>query len=235
MKTVVFDLDGTLVDSAPDLQAAANRLMRQNGLPELDLATIICFIGNGMARLVELCFARYGSLPADLPDQVARFKRFYSEEDHRRTRFMPGAELALRRLSAAGITLGLCTNKDEGVARTLLAKLQVGGLFAGFVGGDSGLPRKPDPAPLLACVERCRTFPREALYVGDSEIDAVAAEAAGIRFFLYRGGYHTVASARFSHLTRISNLAELPCLLVPILGSATQQLRTKSVPPASSG
>lgn len=112
LDAVIFDLDGTLVDSAPDLQAAANRLMRQNGRPELDLATVTSFIDNGMARLVARCFSRHGSLPEDLPQQVARFKRFYAEEGHRRTRFMPGAETALRRLAGSGVALGLCTNKD---------------------------------------------------------------------------------------------------------------------------
>ncbi len=139
MKAVIFDLDGTLVDSAPDLQAAANRLMRQNGRPELDLATVTSFIGNGMARLVERCFARHGSLPEDLPRQVARFKQFYAEEGHRRTRFMPGADAALRRLAGSGVALGLCTNKDSGPALEILRHLRVEGLFQAVVGGDSGL------------------------------------------------------------------------------------------------
>jgi phosphoglycolate phosphatase len=155
MKAVIFDLDGTLVDSAADLQAAANRLMRRNGLPELDRATITCFIGNGIARLVERCFARHGSLPGDLPAQTARFKQFYAEEQHRRTRFMPGAEAALRRLAASGLTLGLCTNKDSEPALAILRRLHADGLFRAVVGGDSGLARKPDPAPLTACLSAC--------------------------------------------------------------------------------
>lgn len=213
MKAVIFDLDGTLVDSAADLQAAANRLMRQNGLPELDRATITCFIGNGIARLVERCFAAHGSLPEDLPAQVARFKQYYEAEGHRRTHLMPGAEPALRRLAAGGAALALCTNKDAEMSRAILAKLGIAELFRTVVGGDSGLPKKPDAAPLLACLARCGATPEEALYVGDSETDARTAEAAGLRFLLYTEGYRKVPLAVLRHDAAFSHFATLPGLV----------------------
>ena len=210
MKAVVFDLDGTLVDSAGDLQAAANRLMRQNGLPELDLATVTCFIGNGIARLVERCFAHSGSLPDDLPDQVARFKLYYAAEEHRRTDFMPGAETALRRLAASDMALGLCTNKDTQPARAILNRLRIEGLFRAVVGGDSGLAQKPDASPLLACVALCGVPPAEAVYVGDSATDAATAEVAGLPFLLYTEGYRRGPLVTMKHAAAFSHFANLP-------------------------
>ncbi len=210
MNAVIFDLDGTLVDSAADLQAAANRLMRQNGLPELDLATVTGFIGNGIARLVERCFARHGDLPADLTTQVARFKVFYEAEAHRRTRLMPAAESALRRLAAGGTAIGLCTNKDTAPALAILRHLRIDRLFTAVVGGDSGLARKPDPAPLLACISACGAKPEEAVYVGDSETDAHTASHAGVPFLLYTEGYRHGPVAMLEHRAAFSHFAMLP-------------------------
>jgi phosphoglycolate phosphatase len=214
MKAVIFDLDGTLVDSAPDLQAAANRLMRQNGRPELDLATVTSFIGNGMGRLVERCFARHGALTpelrAQMPEQVERFKQYYAEEGHRRTRLMPGAEATLRRLAAGGVKLGLCTNKDSAPALEILRHLRVEGLFQAVVGGDSGLAKKPDPAPLLACIETCGATPAEAVFVGDSETDAHTAAHAGVAFVIYGGGYRSEPLAALPHAAAFAHFALLP-------------------------
>lgn len=216
MKAVVFDLDGTLVDSAADLQAAANRLMRRNGLPELGLATVTCFVGDGIARLVERCFAHHGDLPDDLPGQIARFKAYYADEDHRRTRFMPGADVALRRLAASGFALGLCTNKDAGPARAILRRLHAESLFRAVIGGDSGLAKKPDAAPLLACVERCGALPSKAVYVGDSETDAATATAAGLPFLLYTEGYRNDPLAAIPHAAAFRDFAALPDLIAAL-------------------
>jgi phosphoglycolate phosphatase len=218
MKAVIFDLDGTLVDSAGDLQAAANRLMRQNGLPELDLATVTCFIGDGIARLVERCFAHSGALPDNLPAQIARFQAYYADEGHRRTRFMPGAEVALRRLAAGGLTLGLCTNKDAEPARAILRRLRVEGLFRAVVSGDSGLAKKPDAAPLLACVALCNApqagaVPGGAVYVGDSETDAATAAAAGLPFLLYTEGYRRGQLGTMQNAAAFRDFATLPKLV----------------------
>ena len=211
MTIVIFDLDGTLVDSAPDLQAAANRLLRHNGLGELDLATVTGFVGNGIPRLVERCFAHHGTAPDDMAAEIARFKAFYVNEGHRRTRFMPGAGAALRRLAAAGHRLGLCTNKDADAAGAILKRLAIEGLVAAVVGGDSGLGKKPAAAPLCAAVERCGGG--HAVYVGDSETDAATAAAAGLPFLLYTEGYRKGPAAAMIHAAAFRNFAELPGLV----------------------
>lgn len=216
MKAVILDLDGTLVDSAADLQAAANRLMRQHGLPELGLATVTCFIGQGIPRLVERCFAHNGVTPADLAAEVARFKRYYADEGHRRTRLMPGAATALRRLAAGDFALGLCTNKDEGPTRAILGRLGVESLFHAVIGGDSGFAKKPDAAPLLACVTQCGISPSEAAYVGDSETDEATAQAAGLPFLLYTEGYRRGPAATMRAAATFNDFATLPRLIAQL-------------------
>ena len=211
MKSVIFDLDGTLIDSAPDLRAAANLMLAEHGLAPLDLATVIGFIGNGIPRLVERCFTHHGAAPEDVAGEIARFKAFYDAEGHSRTVFMPGAEAALLQLADAGFALGICTNKDGDAARAVLARLGAEELFAAVVGGDSGLGKKPAAAPLCAAVERCGGG--HAVYVGDSETDAATAAAAGLPFLLYTEGYRKGPAAAMIHAAAFRNFAELPGLV----------------------
>lgn len=213
MKSVIFDLDGTLIDSAPDLRAAANAMLRHHGLDELDLPTVTGFVGNGIPRLVERCFAHHGATPNDLAVEIALFKACYEAEGHRRTVFMPGAEEALRRLAKEGFALGICTNKDTDAARDILARLGVEASFSAVVGGDSGLGKKPEAAPLLAAVERCGGEAGGALYVGDSETDAATAAAAGLPFLLFTEGYRKGPAAGMIHAAAFRDFAELPGLV----------------------
>lgn len=213
MKSVIFDLDGTLIDSAPDLRAAANAMLHSHGLAELDLPTVISFIGNGIPRLVERCFAHHGAAANDLAAEIAHFKACYEAEGHRRTDFMPGAEKALRHLAAEGYSLGICTNKDADAAGDILARLGAEELFAAVVGGDSGLGKKPEAAPLLAAVERCGGEAASALYVGDSETDAATAGAANLPFLLFTEGYRKGPPAEMIHAAAFRDFAELPGLV----------------------
>ena len=213
MTAVIFDLDGTLVDSAPDLRAAANAMLHEAGLPALDLETVTGFIGNGIAKLVERCFAHHGALPRDLRASVARFQRLYEAEGHRRTTLAPGAEAALRELAAKGVMLGLCTNKDTAPALAILRKLGVAGLFRAVIGGDGSLPKKPDPAPLLHCMARCGAAAENAVFVGDSETDAETAAAAGLRFLFYSEGYGGTGRGSLSPEAAFDRFLLLPGLV----------------------
>lgn len=214
--SVIFDLDGTLIESAPDLQAAANAMLHHHGLGALDLATVTGFIGNGIPRLVERCFSHHGVSPDDMTAEIARFKACYDAEGHRRTHLMPGAEQALRRLAAAGHVMGICTNKDADAARDVLSRLAVDGLFAVVVGGDSGLGKKPTAAPLAAAVESCGGG--AAVYVGDSETDAATAQAAGLPFLLFTEGYRKGPVEGMQAAAAFARFEDLPGL-VAVYGS----------------
>jgi phosphoglycolate phosphatase len=191
IRAVIFDLDGTLIDSAPDIHAAANMLLSERGLPPVSLAQVRGFIGEGVAKLVERALEAAGA-PArgcDLDAAIARFRALYGAEPVRLTRPYDGVEAALGALSARGLLLGVCTNKPEAVSRAILAGLGLDRHLRAIVGGDTLAVMKPDPAPLLHTARLLGTGTAEALYVGDSGIDADAADAAGIAFALHSGGY----------------------------------------------
>ncbi|MEL6977437.1 MAG: phosphoglycolate phosphatase [Pseudomonadota bacterium] len=187
---IAFDLDGTLIHSAPDLHAAANELMAALGRAPFSLDQVIGFIGNGVPVLVERALQASGGLSEDgLEAEIARFRGFYDAAPAALTRPYDGAPELLRRLAAAGAPIGLCTNKPEAPTRAILAALDLAAPFKVIVGGDTLPVRKPDPAPLRRCFERLGAAPAQALYVGDSETDEATAAALGAPFALFTGGY----------------------------------------------
>lgn len=219
MKAIVFDLDGTLVDSAPDLHAAANATRADEGLEALSLTRLKSYIGDGIDALVHRCLAEAASEPARIAAASARFRRHYAARGHRGTTLYPSAAEALARLKADGHRLAVCTNKDEGFAREILSAT---GLLDGIdvvVGGDTTGRRKPDPAPLLACARLCGARPQETIYIGDSEIDATTAEAAGIDFILYEGGYRREPDRPIAQRAGFSDFATLPGLIAKLGGA----------------
>lgn len=215
MAAIVFDLDGTLVDSAPDLLAAANRVLAAEGASPLDLPTLTQFIGNGVPKLVERFSRARGLAPDDHARLVECFLDFYAEEPAERTRPYPGVVEALDQLATAGHRLGICTNKPEGPAREILAQLGLAGHFGTVVGGDTLPVKKPDPAPLhrsLADLDAA-----QAIYVGDSETDALTASAAGMPFLLFTLGYRKSAVEQIAHDHAFDDFARLPSLVAGML------------------
>lgn len=191
IRAVIFDLDGTLIDSAPDLHEAANALLAERGLAPVSLAQVRGFIGEGVPKLVARCLEAAGA-PArgrELDAAVTRFRALYGADPVRLTRPFDGVEASLGALSARGLLIGVCTNKPEGVSRDILARLGLDRHLRAVVGGDTLATIKPDPAPLLHAAQLLGVTPAEALYVGDSGVDADAADAADISFALYSGGY----------------------------------------------
>ena len=206
---VVFDLDGTLVDSAPDLHAAANRMLAELGRPPLSLAQVTGFIGNGVPKLVERCLQATGGVEGLQAGALARFRRHYDASPAELTRPYPGAVAALQALRGAGRRLGVCTNKPEAPARKLLALLGMHRHFDAVVGGDSLAVQKPDPAPLCHAIAALGGDPGSALYVGDSEVDAATAENAGVAFALFTQGYRRTPVERLRCAFAFGDFAEL--------------------------
>lgn len=189
-KAIIFDLDGTLIHSAPDLHAAANVMLAEMGRDTLDLPTIISFIGNGVDVLVERCLTATGG--SDAEARQAAFDRFleiYAADMTTLTQPYPGVFAALESFRNASIPLGICTNKPAEPAKQICDLFNLSQYFKVIHGVVSGEAKKPDPQPLLRCCDLLGVSPSEVLYVGDSTIDYATARNAGIRFRLFSEGY----------------------------------------------
>jgi len=191
VRSVVFDLDGTLIDSAPDIHAAVNRVLVERDLPEIDLPTLKSFVGNGAMVLMERCIRhRDGNAsPAELQQALQRFLEVYADEPAGRTVLYSGVRDGIRQLAAHGYRLGICTNKPESLTHTILRNLDLADAFDVIIGGDTLPTRKPHPSGLLQAIETLGSTPGKAVFVGDSEVDAATAASAGIRFALFTCGY----------------------------------------------
>ncbi len=178
-RTVVFDLDGTLADSSPDLAAALNHALADLGRPPVALADVLKMIGNGARMLLRRGLAATGEADDALVERAYPvFMRHYSANICNLTTAYPGAGAALDTLAGMGVGLAVCTNKPEGPARALIDALGWQSRFAAIVGGDTLPVLKPDPAPLRLAIERSGGGP--AAHVGDSIVDVLTARAAGV-------------------------------------------------------
>ena len=210
---VVFDLDGTLIDSAPDIQATAATVLREEGAAPLDRALTVSFVGAGAPAFVDRMMAARGLDPARRDAILARFLALY-EGATALTRPYPGAVEALDLLRGRGHRLGLCTNKPGRPTRRALEAVGLGAAFEAIVAGDTLTARKPDPAPLLACVERLGGGP--AAFVGDGEVDAETAARAGVPFALFTEGYRRSPPDAIPARVRFSDFAALPDLIAAL-------------------
>jgi phosphoglycolate phosphatase len=210
---IVFDLDGTLIDSAPDIHAIANRLLAARDLAPIDLATARGFIGKGAPSFIaQLREALH--LPES--EQAQMLDEFLASYDDAvtLTRPYPGVETALSVL-ARTYRLGICTNKPHRPCLAVLRHLGLEGFFEAVIGGDSLSVRKPDPRPLLATVERMGAGP--TAYVGDSEVDAETAQRAGVPFVLYTCGYRKTPVSDLPHAAAFDDFGDLPEILAEVL------------------
>lgn len=209
MAAIVFDLDGTLVDSAPDIMAVANAVLDGAGAAPITLAQTRSFIGNGAPVFVRRMMSARGIGPDAEPRLLADFLRRYDGQNDHVAPF-PGALDALDALAAAGHPLGICTNKPINATHSLLRHLGLDGLFATVIGGDSLAAHKPDPAPLQAAFA---PLGPALLYVGDSEVDHATAAAAGVPFALFSGGYRKTDVVDFGGARVFDHWADLPGLV----------------------
>lgn len=212
---VVFDLDGTLVHSIPDLHPAVNRLLAEEGQPPVSLEALTTMVGEGATRLVQRAFA---AVDIELSEAAAaryteRFRQIYLEAPCTYTTAMPHARELLARLAGRGVKLGLCTNKPLAHTRVILERLELADHFGAVVGGDSLVARKPDPAPLLATLAALGADARGSVFVGDSAVDRDTARAAGVAVVLVDGGYSAVPVRALEADAHAADLADAEALL----------------------
>jgi phosphoglycolate phosphatase len=209
---VVFDLDGTLVDTAPDLGRALNVLLAELGRPSVPLDSIRRLVGDGAARLVERGFTASGGVPGDLATLTRRFVAIYAQGIALTSHPFPGVVDTLGLLQRAGIALGICTNKPDALTRQLLDALDLARFFSAIAGGDVPA-RKPDPRHLLGVLAELGADPAGSLMVGDSANDTNVARNAGVRVVVVSYGYTTTPPMELGADALIERFDELPSLL----------------------
>ena len=188
IQLVVFDLDGTLIDSRRDLADAVNALIAELGGEPLGVDRVTAMVGEGAAVLVRRALTAAGLDPAS-PGALDRFLAHYDERLTVHTRPYDGTVDALAALQSAGLALAVLTNKPARPSREILQRLGLAPFFSEVVGGDTAAGRKPDPSGLLGIAERARVAPPATLMVGDSPIDTETARRAGALFCLARYGF----------------------------------------------
>lgn len=210
---LIFDLDGTLVDSLPDLAATLATTLREIGVPALSRDTVRGMIGDGTPALVARALAARG-LPATLLDErLARFMALYEAAPVTHSRPYPGVTETLGALRRDGRRLAVCTNKPQKAALAVLRGLALDGFFAAVVGGDVLTVKKPDPAHLRAAIAALGALPGDAVMIGDNEHDFAMAKAARVPVILVRYGYHRVPLDTLAADVQIDAFSELPSAL----------------------
>jgi phosphoglycolate phosphatase len=187
-KTVLFDLDGTLLDTAPDLASALNAVLQANGRQALPFELIRPVVSHGGNALIELGF---GLKPDEASFEPLRRQLldYYETNIARETRLFPGMQEVLDRIEGGGLNWGVVTNKPAWLTDPLMDALQLSGRAAGIVSGDTIKERKPHPAPLLHACRLIGSEPQDCLYVGDAERDIQAGRRAGMTTLVAMFGY----------------------------------------------
>lgn len=194
IKAVIFDLDGTLIDSVPDIAAALNIALQTHGLPRLSDETVTSMVGRGARILVERALAAHiniGMTPdPELAENVHQaFLDAYARNPAAMAKVFPGAPGAIAELRNAGHRLAICTNKPHPITLAVLDHLGIKQSFECIVGASRSMKLKPAPDMMLAILNDLCVEPSEAVMVGDSETDAKAAHAAGTKLILMDHGY----------------------------------------------
>jgi len=206
---LIFDLDGTLIDSAPTITAAGNALLTELGREPLATRTIMSFVGKGVRNLVAGMLEEDGGIPGgDLAPHLARYREIYEADPIAGTEPYPGVREALAALVAAGHGLGVCTQKPNPSALRILRDLGLMPPITGFTGGESLDVLKPDARMLWHCADQLRDGP--AIMVGDSEIDSATARAAKVPFVLHVPGYREASVEDLAPDACLEDYLDLP-------------------------
>ena len=217
-RTIVFDLDGTLVDTAPDLIASLNVLFAREGLTPIDPVEGRTMIGGGVKRLIERGLAAQGRAfaPAHLDELVGAYVTYYAEHIADRSRPFPGLDGALDALSGRGDRFAVCTNKLAWLSVRLLERLGLAARFDAICGQDTFGIQKPDPEVLRRTIAAAGGTVADAVMVGDSETDIRTARAAGVPVIAVDFGYTEVPVADLGPDRVISHFDALPAAIAAI-------------------
>jgi phosphoglycolate phosphatase len=210
LPTLIFDFDGTLIESAPEIRACLNRLMTEYGRPSLSLPEVEKMIGNGVAKLVERGFMATGGMPDDFDTALAHFVDLYNNAPIHETPLYEGVRETLAYLYDAGHVMAVCTNKLYTPTVKILEGLGLDHYFSVITGGDTFPVRKPDPGHLLGVLERLGVDPADAIMIGDSPNDIGCAIAAGVRSIAVSYGYPGMAPGEMGATRLIHRFADLP-------------------------
>lgn len=214
---ILVDVDGTLVDSVPDLAFCVDEMMDRLDMPRRGEAAVRQWVGNGVERLVERALTNHldGEPAAELFERALPiFNALYAENTAKRSRLYPGVREGLDYLRASRYRLGCVTNKAARFTEPLLDELGVRGDFELVVSGDTTTRKKPDPMPLLYAAEALGATPEHSLMIGDSKSDVQAARAAGFQIICMSYGYnHGEDIRRYEPDAVIDSMAQLSALL----------------------
>ncbi len=217
---IIFDLDGTLVDSAPDLAATGNELMRRRGRDTVPLDDVRSMVGKGAKVLIDRMMAATGT-PAtadELNDMLSEYLEYYGANIAANTVPFPGVREALDELAGRGALLAVCTNKYEHLSHTLLEQLELSQYFPVVLGGDSLSVRKPDGGHVLGTIERAGGDLARTIMVGDSHNDIDAAIAAKVKSIAVTFGYTEIPAAELGADRVIDHFDELIPAIDGLLG-----------------
>lgn len=208
MSAIIFDLDGTLIDSAPDIHAAMAEVFKRRGIDPVPFQQVRSFIGNGVSKLVARCIRAAGLDESDAlhAEIAAEFHARYAAAVHLTTLY-PHVADTLQTLHKDGFRLGLCTNKPEAATHAVLKHFGIDHLFDAMSFGDGPYPAKPDPAPVRHIVDQLPA--RRFLYVGDSETDAETAKNAKLPMAIFTRGYRKTPVEQLYHDAHFDDFAQL--------------------------
>jgi phosphoglycolate phosphatase len=207
---LVFDLDGTLVDTALDLRAALNEMLRERGRRGVSLSEVKRMIGDGVPTLVARVLAASGADPAEAVTALPRFLEIYEANPAQLSRPYPGVRETLAVLRRRGYHLAICTNKPQRATIGVMQDLKLFRLFDGIAGGDRFPTKKPHPDHLLRLIAELGATPRTSAMIGDNENDATAARSAAVPFLLMRYGYARVDPDTLAADARLEQFSQLP-------------------------
>lgn len=211
---LLFDLDGTLVDSVPDLTGALNEVLGERGHAALNPEEVKPMIGDGVPMLVTRAFAARGGDAAEAAAMLPRYIAVYEASATNLTRPYPGVTDTLADLRRQGYRIAVCTNKLQRAAENVLAGLGLAALCDGLAGGDRYKVKKPDPGHLLRLIDEMGGSPRRSAMIGDSENDIAAARAAGVPAIVMRYGYARRDPATLGADAVLDHFADLPAALL---------------------